>query len=184
MLKIIIIYIIVYSTSHKIGNFMNEPKIFWIYVFQVKMMLKIQNNKISLISLSKFPNIVRISPIFSDSVPRFHGLSPRRNICPLRTPSELGMLIYWQFEFLRAMVIFWISKLALQFTHLIHVILCLYLHGDDIIAKDSGYFPKWAQQYWSRWNPNIIIAKIHRINYFLMDNLGERWNGRALYEYF
>ena len=40
---------------------MIEPKIFWIYDFQVKMMLKTQNNKISLILLSKFPNIVRFS---------------------------------------------------------------------------------------------------------------------------
>ena len=51
--------------SHKIGNFMNEKKIFWIHVFQVKMMLKTQNNKISLISISKFLNIVQFSQTVS-----------------------------------------------------------------------------------------------------------------------
>ena len=51
----------VYSISHKIANFINELKIFWIYVFQVKLLLKTQNNKILSISLSKFPNIIRFS---------------------------------------------------------------------------------------------------------------------------
>ena len=45
----------VYSTSRKIANFVNTPKIVWKYVFRVKTISKTQNNKISLISLSKFP---------------------------------------------------------------------------------------------------------------------------------
>ena len=42
--------------THKIDNYMNEPKIFWTDVFPAKIMPKIQDNKISWISQSKLPH--------------------------------------------------------------------------------------------------------------------------------